>query len=291
MVLTSRLTLIGIAATAANSLLLSSVSANRLTLIGIAATAARPCSKSSNSIIPPHADWNRGDCGALLGSTAFGGEHRLTLIGIAATAANLQGAFGVPFPRLTLIGIAATAAKDCEIVPREIKLRLTLIGIAATAAYVPTAKGNAVLPPHADWNRGDCGSVCPPEDLGAVGPPHADWNRGDCGIPFFFVPKPVISRLTLIGIAATAAKPKGCRKSLPAPPHADWNRGDCGANCFNCSVVAWNRLTLIGIAATAAVSVAGGTGISLKPPHADWNRGDCGGHGRQRSNSRHAASR
>ena len=59
-------------------------------------------------------------------------------------------------------------------------------------------------------------------------PPHADWNRGDCGPLRDRRLARQNCRLTLIGIAATAAAPAARTPRSLNPPHADWNRGDCG---------------------------------------------------------------
>ena len=112
-------------------------SIHRLTPLGIAATAARLIDLATvKHRMPPHATWNRGDCGA--------------------DSCRLLARHGC---RLTPLGIAATAASWSSAKNGAVLNRLTPPGIAATAATCRGQLADVRNPPHAPRNRGDCG--CP----------------------------------------------------------------------------------------------------------------------------------
>ncbi len=130
-------------------------------------------------------------------------------------------------------------------------------------------------PPHAPWNRDDCGcddtfsltkrtaasrSVesrrlrleWDDVSIEEQWPPHAPWNRDDCGGDVGVDATPSSGRLTLRGIATTAAGEFWAGGTIFCPPHAPWNRDDCGITKNQKPRGYRDRLTLRGIATTAA---------------------------------------
>ena len=151
---------------------------------------------------PPHAFWNRSDRSIRHLATGEIGGCRLTLSGIAATAARRQ-------PRIGDQRIAASRFLESQR-PQQVAKRE---GLADQ------------FPPHAFWNRSDRSDENSKSREEGF-PPHAFWNRSDRSCVAVLFKDGTRCRLTLSGIAATAADAREQRRESLGPPHAFWNRSD-----------------------------------------------------------------
>ena len=133
---------------------------SRLTPLGIAATAAVHDSHAPRGNAPPHATWNRGDCGRCW--------HTIRPCAIRPASRHLESR------RLRLS--KRDAEDECH---------------SAASRHLESRRLRR------RWKRalGRCNE-----------PPHATWNRGDCGPMIRLEALPSIIRLTPLGIAATAAR-------------------------------------------------------------------------------------